>query len=696
MEAIRRSMTPHVRTLIVVACYVVPLLAATWVRLSLPSFFEFETQEDTVRSVAILENGDLPLYGIGHIRFLGAALGPLVYYLKAIPHIFVGDPAGELVLLWVLHLVGLVFSMLLAGRVISAVGSVFDRGRIGSDTGKTPTESLFKPHVAAFVSGLFLAFSVHAQSLTAHAHPSNFAGTLVPPFLYGLYRYLTGGSRRWLLLTGLCFGIMSQLYQLTLFAPALVVMLFVLVPRRPTARDIWSLLAPIMACYVPYLLSELATGFWNTGELLSVGPGPQDAGMVESDWAYNLHTLVNTAVEHFRVPEAMDLVLLVAAFAGFVTLVLACRRAPPARFVLAFALFYGLLPAVALGAPRFQLILPTIQIMLALGCLVAGRWLVVIWRGGTASRVLAAGAICLALVTSAFFSTTPAGWLLRDPLFYPMRMLMAEPLGRTPSLMASRTLALKLRTEFGIGLEDLSSCVHSPFGLTADYGLHYVMRAVGDKADLSLKRVCPVMVYDDLFPYEVSSAQRFEIGGMEVVALDATVLDPDRFMLDIRCDDQWCAERHGPFSAWPGIRFFWGCGEFRDLDNRVGVPADECEELLVAPPHDRWYTGPLVFPEADPRCDECRQTILLGVPADCRTLVELDGEPLDVSWKTVNERDFGFVAIPPHLSSPGEHGLRIGILGCAPRFFDLASFSGRKRQIPSHLADRRTFGGMSP
>lgn len=712
----------HVTT---AAVFAIPLVIATVIRLSLPSYFEFEAQEDTVRTVAILERGDLPLYGIGHVRFLGAALGPLVYYLKAIPYLVDPDPAGEIVFLWLFHLAGIVFSMLLASALIPSIlasrtiWSQGSRGGYPTDGGDSVNAKLMRsaaPLLAAFFTGLSLAFSVHAHSLTSHPHPSHFAAALMPPFLCGLYKFLEGGSNRWLILSGACLGVMTQLYQLTLFAPIMMVILFIFLPRKLMAADIRRFLIPLFICYLPYLVSELATGFRNTLGFFSFAPGPYDRSMVESNWRDNLHVLLNATVEHFHVPSAFDLIFLMLTAVGLATLLLTLRRCRGARFLMIFMLFYCVGPALVLGSSRIQLTLPAMQALLVLGGFMAFRWLARLWRRRAVSKALAAGLTLSTLVASVLFSTTTADILLRAPLFYPMRILMAEPLSHTPSLDRSRQLVRTLHEQFGIGLDKLSKCVHSPFAVTGDYGHHYLMRVVekagsakktrddSDRFDTNVggHLVCPVLVYDELFPYDVHpfgqsdpaarlgklkqpgrhGAEIVSLGDIKFVPLDPGRIDPTKFNLSVSCDDPWCRQRVGPVRSPPSIRFFGGCGEFRDLDQRISISKEECEELLVAPVHDRWYSGPLVLPSPPVDCPECEETLFIGVEADCRVLLEVDGTLLSTSWTLVNDRQFAFVRLAGPLARAGRHELRIGILGCVPHYFDIASFSGVKRVVP--------------
>ena len=655
------------------ALYGVPLLLAVAVRLGLASYFEFESQEDTVRAMLIVERGELPLYGIGHVRFLGAALGPLVYYLKAIPYLFTPDPFGEVVFLFTLHLGAMLFAMLLAADVVRDV--------LTNAKTSLSRQREWWPDAAGCLTGILMALSLHSQGLTSHAHPSYFAAAFMVPFIFGLYRYLVKYQDRWLILSGVCFGIMTQLYQLTLFAPVLMVILAVAIPRRHSPRAALHFVVPVAACYIPYLLSELVTGFWNTVSFFSIQPGPQDQSMVGASAVDNLLYLVNIFIEYVALPRHLDGLVLLAAIVGIGGLLAHVKRSPGARFFVIFAAFYSVLPAVLLGAPRFQLNMPASQFFVAAGILILVDVLRHVWLSGRAlPKIVGGGVVLASMIFSVLFAHSGPDNELRKRLFYPMRMIFSYPVARTPGLAASRALMMELRRAYGAGLDNLSNMVQSPVAVSGFYGHHYLMRVVEDVVPAGEDGGRTIFVYDDRFPYDVKGTRRSQVGQFELVELAPKRVLHDTFMLRIDCDREWCAGRAGPVPTRPAVRFFWGCGEFRDLDARLSVPVEECEEMLLAPPHSRWYSGQIFVPSAPDGCPDCQELLFVGVSPECDVRVELDRGALDAEWILVNERKYGFFSVPDNMRDARRHDLNIGVIGCVPWTFHVEAFTGVARE----------------
>ncbi len=693
-----------------IAFYALPLVVAVVARMGLPSYFEFESQEDTVRTVAMLEKGEIPLYGIGHVRFLAAALGPLVYYFKAIPYAVVRDPAGELLWLMLWHLAGILFATLLVRDVVASLagaGQGGSRQAAGAERAAGTESLLDVADVAAVAAGGLLALSMHSLGLTSHAHPSNFAATMVPIFTWSVHRWLLTRKPRSLLLAGALLGIMSQLYQLTLFLPALLVAWCVAWPRLPDRKAVVCLLAPVAVCYVPYLLSELATGFFNTRNLFVFAPGPQDDGMVgTSSMEGNFLTLASSIVQHRFLAAPFDAFWLGLAAIGLLRLLVASIHSRSARFFLLFLPFYTLLPATVLGAPRYQLSQPAAQLLVVLGGLsvwqgwgsaVLGRRR---WAGsgpGTSSgtstttpgpslpvaRLAVSGATLVALVTAcALLSGSDAGRRLREPAFYPMRVVAAEPAARTPSLAVSRDLLALLHEQFGVGLATLSARVHSTFAATGLYGEHYILRTIEKAAPSSEEQsgpTPPLLVVDELFPWSVAAMRTVRMGHIEVHELPAGAELPS-FTLRIDCPEPWCSERASAQRGSPAVRFFWGCGEFRDLDEGLGIPAEQCEALLQAPPHTRRYFGHLAPRTVPPACSNCSDVLWLGAADSCKVDLLLDSRPVEVEWQQVKERRLGTALLPP--LPPSGSRLVITVADCVPWYLDAVRFSGVRRAVP--------------
>ena len=652
--------------------YVLPLLLAVAVRLSFPTYFEYESQEDTVRAAAIVEQAHLPLYGIGHVRFLGAALGPLVYYLKAIPHLFTSHPGGEVAFLFLLHLSALLFSMVLARDVA--------RSLFSSVT--TP----WLPHGVALGTGLLLALSTYSNALTSLALPSYFAGALMPLFVLGVHRHLAEKDDRWLFPAGVAFGLMTQLYQLTLFSPFMLAAMFLVAGRRPTARAAKLFLLPVAICYVPYLVSEFVTGFWNTLNFFTYQPGPRDATMVGAPALDNLAFLVTTGIDYRYLPNVLDGVFLAGGAAGLVLVARNLVRSVSGRILGIFALFYLAAPAAVLGAPRFQLSLPATHLIIALGLTALVVAATRLFSGrATRGKVGALAALLALLLGSYFFGRSEADAALRRHLYYPLRIVFTEPAGRTPSLGDSMTLLRRLHSRHGVGLENLNDVICSPVVASGYYGHHYLIRYLESADELPPAEAdFRLLVYDDYFPFEVASAAAAGVGDVRIAPLVPARVRDHTFELAIDCDHGWCAQRSAPAPASPAIRFFWGCGEFRDLEPRLAVPKDECEDLLTAPPHRREYRGLLDLPPSPSHCPDCREVIYLGASLECTVELTLDGHDLDAEWIEVRERKFGFYTIPREMSSPGTHRLTVVLDGCVPLYFELAEFPGRPRLDKAH------------
>ncbi len=652
----------------VLLLYLLPLLLAIAVRLTFATYFEYESQEDTVRAAAIIEHANLPLYGIGHVRFLGAALGPLVYYLKAIPHLFTAHPGGEVVFLFILHLMALTFSMFLARDMAR---SIF----------QAPRDS-WLPHGVALGTGVLLALSVHSNAITSHAHPSYFAGALMPVVVFGIHRHLALDDNRWLVPAGIAFGLMTQLYQLTLFSPFMLAAMFVVARRKPSVAAARRFLIPVVICYVPYLVSELVTGFWNTLNFFTYQPGPNDASMVGAPAFDNLAFLVTTSVDYRFLSNLLDGIFLIGGAAGIVVVFRHALRSVSARILAVFGLFYLLLPAVILGAPRFQLSLPATHLIVTLGLtalVVAAHR--TIGRGNTRATAATAAAVLAMVAGSYFFGRSEADAALRRHLYYPLRIVFTEPAGRTPDLSRSVALLEELRGKHGVNLENLSRAVYSPIVGSGYYGHHYLMRYLESTLPSATADTSPrLLVFDDYFPFDVYSPGTSHLGDTVIASLSPPRVLDESFELTVRCDHPWCAERAEPARAAPAITFFWGCGEFRDLADQLSVPPEECEQLLTAPEHRREYNGVLQLPGQPSQCPDCTEIIYLGATLECSVEVTLDEQPLQPLWVEVRERKFGFYVVPPDLATPGSHRLAIALDGCVPLYFELAGFAGRPRQ----------------
>jgi len=279
-----------------------------------------------------------------------------------------------------------------------------------------------------------------------------------------------------------------------------------------------------------------------------------------------------------------------------------------------------------------------------------------------------------------------------------MRVVASERVAHTPSLATSRNLLRLLKERFGVTLSTLSSRVHSPFAASGHYGHHYLLRvleraasvagsaegssgtsAEGGAAPGTAGRGGPLLVVDDLFPWAVGAVRTETLGAIEVHELPSGADLPDFEML-VDCADPWCQARRRQDFGPPSVRFFWGCGEFRDLDPEVGVPVEQCEALLEAPPHTRRYAGLLPERLSGPACAGCNDVLWMGASDACTVTLSLDARPLSVDWQHVKERRFGTAVLPPLPASGGR--LVIEVADCVPWYLDFVRFSGVRRAVP--------------
>src|SRR5258706_15661207 len=105
LSAIRGPLQhPGTRTWIAWLLCGVLLAAFLGLRLHFPWTVDYEAATQTIQATAFVERGVWP-ESTELIRFTnGLVVGPLHVYLKALPHIFSRDPAGEILLLNLLNM----------------------------------------------------------------------------------------------------------------------------------------------------------------------------------------------------------------------------------------------------------------------------------------------------------------------------------------------------------------------------------------------------------------------------------------------------------------------------------------------------------------------------------------------------------------------------------------------------------------
>jgi hypothetical protein len=282
----------------------------------------------------------------------------------------------------------------------------------------------------------------------------------------------------------------------------------------------------------------------------------------------------------------------------------------------------------------------------------------------------------LLLAGSWWFGGQEADVRLRRPLFYPARVVFAEPAARTPSLARAREMLVMVRERFGVGVADLDARVHSPVMGTDYYGFHYLMRVLEREVPAGAGADGDLFVYDELFPWDVVGTERAAAEGMVAVAVQPRRILDETFKVQVSCREPECPEGLGPIHARPRVAFFWGCGEFRDLEPRMSIPETECEAMLSAPRQDRVYRGRMFLPARDAGRPRRQEVLYMGVSTECETLAVVDGVPLPMEWTVVGERKFGYGVLAGTLLPGMEHDLEVKLSGCVPFYFDLAEFTG--------------------
>lgn len=616
-----------------VALYLAPLLVTIAIRLALPTYYEFESQEDTLRAMTMIEKGEAPLYGIGHIRFLGAALGPLVYYVKAIPLLISPHPVSEVVFLCGLHLLAILASMLLTAGLVRGLmqaGKLTPDWRIDGPV----------PHYAAAAVGMLLALSQYAHALTLHAHPSFFAATFVPVLTLAVHRWSTGGSTLWLALAGTCLGIMTQFYQLALFAPFLVFLVWLGPRRRPGRHDLTALMLPIVLCYLPYLVSELHTGFANTAGLFQFRPGPGDDASVGLSALNNLSFNLAILTGHYGLPGILDFSILLLAGVGLASAARYLPSVPGNSGLLALGFVYTLLPMVLLKNVRFELSLPFGQVLVVLGALELWPRVRTLWRTRRPVAGLCAGAV---VVLSLLFPYLTHTFRFGKLEVTPIRMESAAPLGGMPTMAESERILAHLRRTVGVNAANLRETVVSPVVASGLFGHRYLLRVLEESVPAGPSTDGTVFVVDSHFPVRVVDGEEERVDDFSIHYL-TTRVTAARVTVD--CDEEWCLAASGGRLPHLLQRFFWTCKEFRGLDDRAPIPRHECEEVLTSQPHDHTWRATVTWGPIPSDCADCSRYLLLVHDPGALPEVEVGGQTVTLRLHPGMKRDYGLGVVP--------------------------------------------------
>lgn len=223
----------------------VTLILGAWVRLSgldLGWFLQDQVRDGTI-ALEILSGQNFPL--VGPLAASGTfKLGPLFYYLLAIPYGWSANPAVGVAFLNVLNLL-----------------SIYLTYRLGTE--------MFGSPVGLVAAALYAVFPMAVLSGKALWNPG-FIPVFTTLFLLTLWRFLVG-RRPWVLALVLLFlGVLLQIHMSgAIFAVLLPVIL--LLYRSSLPR--WPLLTGLLGVallYAPYLLFEFQHGFPDALGLLSL------------------------------------------------------------------------------------------------------------------------------------------------------------------------------------------------------------------------------------------------------------------------------------------------------------------------------------------------------------------------------------------------------------------------------------------
>ncbi len=661
--------------------YGLPLLVFLIARLTLRNYYEFETAEDTHWARIIVEKGELPLYGIGHIRFLSASLGPLIYYMKAIPYAFSPDPGLELAFLLMIHAASVVF--------VVGLGKAWFEDLLHE--ANDPWTSRIKDHFqgiegrtaawAGWGMGMLYALSMHSMLLCSHGHGMYYAAGFMPPFLFFLYRFLREGGTGNIIALGAIFGVMSQTYQLTLFIPGLVALLFLAFRRWPNRRE-WTLgLIALAITYLPYILSEMFTGFSNTRGLFRLEPGEGDKVLVQGQYLLNWLYVLNSFVEYRFLPWGGELVFLLLGATGLLWAFGAALMSRTMRFPVIFFLYYVVLPAFVLDAPRIQLARPAMQWLIVLGLLPWSLWIARTWTSGTTLRRAAGVGLFLALIAgTAWIESQSLDDLLYGSIDYPSRIALMDPVGDTPDLSESKHILQTLHDEFSVRVNNLASTVFSPFMVTGFYGHNYLLRLYDPPGTASdPTQPPPVLVVDRWFPYRIVSHHEAWIDDVQIAGIDPQRLPLDQFTLEIECDRPWCSKRTGVHPSKPLIRYFGGCEVFRSLDDRLSVPKAQCEDLIGAPKHNRRYLGTMNLPARTQEFRQAKEVLWVAAEVDCDITILASNVPLKAKSHRVTNLQFLFYDVTD-LPREVPLELSVSVENCRPEMFEMVQFTGMPRE----------------
>jgi hypothetical protein len=651
-----RSSTGESKWWVLLLALGIPLLFGFVLRLLVPPYLEFESVEDLIRIRLLLEQGQVPLYGIGRIRFTDSALGPMIYYFKGLPYLLGGGPEAEIVYLRVLHLAGMTG---LVWTVRRALG--------------TATASVF---------ALLWAISTFSIALSAMPHASfystGFMGLVIFFMDQGVVR-----RRPWALIgLGVVLGIMTQFYQLTLFVPIWVI-LAMLIYRPSLPGHAWRAgVLALVLCYLPYLLSELLTGFGNTRGLFAWTGGVGDNDMVKASVADNLGVLLTVLVDTWGLPRWVGGVLFLSAIAGLILLIRKTIRTVRDRtyrgdgvVLLAFwGLFFSTLPTLILGDARYQMLSPFPQLLAAIGLSTALAWgykLLQDLEHRTAFLRLGlwASMAGLIILSNVLFAQDPDLFWLYNRRIFPIWVAPGGEAHEIPDFPEVRDTLDVLHRMEGLSTENRGTRLHGFWMGSGVYGTPFILREVEQAVDsIPPDDGSILLLTDDLFRYDIKDAEEVDLGLHGRYAFKYSPrLMRDEFHLHLVDDSGLPRES---LKHIPRVLYFGGCNEFRQLTGGDEPTPFDCR-ILRLDMMDWVYEGPLELP---PVRQGVSEVLAVQVSARCAVEINVDEQPLEIDWVWRARHGFGYAVIPEHVQRSTT--LEVVIKGCVPYTFDIFEFSG--------------------
>jgi 4-amino-4-deoxy-L-arabinose transferase-like glycosyltransferase len=214
---------------------IVILIIAAWTRLTDLDlgWFMMDQARDAAAALKIAEGANFPI--VGPVARGLYALGPLYYYLIAIPFVFSKQPAAAVFLIGLLNCV-----------------SVYLAYRLGRE--------FFSPTVGLVGAALYAVFPMAIVSSHAMWNPAfvPFFATIV---LYALFSFIVAGRPWGLTVTLAALGCLFQIHLSALaLVPLFLVVLALFRPPIPR-RHAFVGLALVLALFAPYFVFEAARGF---------------------------------------------------------------------------------------------------------------------------------------------------------------------------------------------------------------------------------------------------------------------------------------------------------------------------------------------------------------------------------------------------------------------------------------------------